>query len=600
MPVPERSPLRTRLGNTAASILVAGGLVAMLVGAGALLVTWYAGQSWAATDEAERATRDLAAETPQWIDEMASAPPSRPSLAAPPAVSVAPGEQVRSARALPPTDDMLPEATESVPSAGPASEPRAPADAVALVGSDFRFVDPPEPGARARITVTVRNRSDLPTGPLKLILPTVWLAGWKVIEADPPVLDDREEPDKRRVFVFPSLDPNRESTLLLGLIATDDAVDPPDLLLVLEQGQEIGQARPKTVSPRPRPGPARTVEIPSLRLRAAVVPTAWEPPAWVVGQIRGSANLSEGNTVLIGHLNGLVGNVFGDLNRLKLGDAVIATSRGLDYHFVVSEVVVLPGSESRPMAPSGDPRLTLMTCTGAWDPIRLDYSHRLWVIAEPKEQADLTLTGGPTPLQRQFGPLGLAPEPIAEPSPEPAGPAADAPTDAPETVAAAPTVEPAAESAPPLKGPDLDVVAARGGANPPPEKAQAVAPVEPPTVLIRAPAEGAEVGRRAVIRGARTQHADPTASLWLVVKADVEGSRWYLFGQPLTVKPDDSWEVDLELGGGPGVHHTIIVAPVDADTDALLRRHAAEHPGEPLSTLPEAFEGAAHIVVRRQ
>jgi hypothetical protein len=32
-----------------------------------------------------------------------------------------------------------------------------------------------------------------------------------------------------------------------------------------------------------------------------------------------------------------------------------------------------------------------MTCVGAWNPLTADYSHRLWVIAEPPELARSTL-----------------------------------------------------------------------------------------------------------------------------------------------------------------------------------------------------------------
>ena len=127
----------------------------------------------------------------------------------------------------------------------------------------------------------------------------------------------------------------------------------------------------------------------------------------MVGQLRQTANLSEGNTVLIGHLNGLAGNVFARLDELEPGDEIIATSRGLEYRFVVSETMALPGDDSVPIQPTDEPRLTLMTCIGDWDPIGLDYSHRLWVVAEPEELAATTLSGEtPGPLSRL---LGLAP-----------------------------------------------------------------------------------------------------------------------------------------------------------------------------------------------
>jgi hypothetical protein len=95
--------------------------------------------------------------------------------------------------------------------------------------------------------------------------------------------------------------------------------------------------------------------------------------------------------VLIGHLSGAAGNVFGHLDELELGDKVTATSRGLPYEFVVSRIVRAPNTDTEPMEPAEDARLTLMTCAGTWNPITRDYSERLWIIAEPPEQAVVTI-----------------------------------------------------------------------------------------------------------------------------------------------------------------------------------------------------------------
>jgi len=43
-----------------------------------------------------------------------------------------------------------------------------------------------------------------------------------------------------------------------------------------------------------------------------------------------------------------------------------------------------------------------------------------------------------------------------------------------------------------------------------------------------------------------------------------------------------------------------VVAPVDATTGSLLRRHVANHHGQPLPSLPPAFVGAAQITVKRR
>ncbi|MFN8636064.1 MAG: sortase [Chloroflexota bacterium] len=637
---PAPPSVRSRLRAGAATLLLVGGLGVMLAGSGALLLRWYAAESWAASDEAAQAERQLAAPAPRWIDPSEPLPTPRPTqtprsapradppsarapgaaLAAPSSVpdSAAATDQTAAARppddrqasglaadgapapsgptapldsprrpALgPPADDrasaMLgsgPDPTPAPPPT-PTPEPRAPASAIRLVESGFRFLDPPEPGAQAQVSLRVTNQSPLPTGPLRMTLSPKWLKGWRVVDAEPPVLDDRVLDETHRAFDFPGLDGGSEGTLLLHLVATDDAVDPPQIglsLLVSESAsgpdrdggspdaaREIAQTRPQTVAPRPHPGPARAVEIPRLKLHAAVVPTVWEPPGWVVGQLKSSANLSEGNTVLIGHLTGLAGNVFARLQELEPGDEIIATSRGLEYRFVVSETMVLPNDDSLPAEPSDTARLTLMTCTGEWDPLHHDYSHRLWVVAEPPELAESTLSGETLgPLSRQLGRVPSTSE------------AATAPT------------------------PNVEAARIQGAMS----RAVVVAPTPtpaPPAAEIVAPSNGAQVPSRVMVRGRRARSANPAEPLWLAVRAEIEGSRWYLYGQPLDVHPDGSWEASLEIGGGPGIRHTIVVAPVDAATDARLRRQVAQRPGEPLAILPDAFEAGARVTVERR
>ena len=114
-----------------------------------------------------------------------------------------------------------------------------------------------------------------------------------------------------------------------------------------------------------------------------------------------------------------------------------------------------------------------------------------------------------------------------------------------------------------------------------------------PAVAILAPDDGATVGGRVVVRGRLTETSIPNQPVWLAVRAEIEGSRWYLHGGPLVVRSDGSWDASLELGGGPGVRHTIVVAPVDAATDDRLRRQVGQRPGEPLPILPDAFEAGA-------
>jgi hypothetical protein len=237
---------------------------------------------------------------------------------------------------------------------------------------------------------------------------------------------------------------------------------------------------------------------------------------------------------------------------------VIAVSRGLEYRYIVSETMVLSGDDSIPIQPTDESRLTMMTCSGEWNPIEHDYSHRLWVVAEPVELAEATLKDGkPGPLTRQ---LGLAPALTLLP-PANLGPS-------PKDMAAAPD----AADAPPIA----------------------------PTVEFLTPDDGTRVGAQVTVQGRLTDDADRNAPLWLAVRAEIEGSRWYLYSAPLDVDEDGSWTANLELGGEAGVQHTIVVASVDAATNARLRRHVQQRPGEPLSLLPDAFDEGARVTVVRK
>ena len=101
-----------------------------------------------------------------------------------------------------------------------------------------------------------------------------------------------------------------------------------------------------------------SIDIPRLKLHSGVVQIAWEPPPFAVGQVNGSANITQGNTVLVGHLTGAAGNVFAHLDQLKPGDEITAMSRGLPYSFVVSRIFEGANTDAEPLLPAEDARLT--------------------------------------------------------------------------------------------------------------------------------------------------------------------------------------------------------------------------------------------------
>ena len=649
-PVGRRQPRRDRaqgrslglLAKERATSLVAAALLvfgsySVLIGGSTLVEAWYASSAWAESGDGELLGLRVRAESPLWIEPDgtldapvggertfldridAGAGPLGPPDAGPPnappirlaAGSGAPDLQ----RSAAPSD--APEGPSIVSVVAP---PRAAAGEIDLVDVEFRFFDPPEPGAHARLAAVLRNRADVPSDPVALTLPARWFASFDVIGAIPGVLEDRVGEDGSRSFQFPGLEAGATATLELHVTATDEDLEAPEVFVGLLGGAALGQARPRTVAPRPRPGPAGVLAIPALGLRAGVVQTAWEPPPFVVGQIRGTANVSEGNTVLIGHLEGPAGNVFARLNRVALGDEVVAVSRGLEYRFVVSGMLVLSKDDSSPMLATPAPRLTLMTCIGAWNPLTRDYSHRLWVVAEPPELAQVTIAANAERAVRdaQVAATAVAAEAEAATAvqaesaptatPPPPAPATVIAPSAPATAVPAPTPsipDPVADATPPGGGrreptpaPDPSAGAGTGARSGPSLGARSLP--EPVGLEISAPGPQARVPRRFMVRGVRAGPDAGRVRVWLFVRPQLEGGRWYPYPREIVVGGDGSWEAEIDLGGPPAVRHELRIGVIDLEARAELARYIAEHPDQPLEELPEGFRAeAAVIVVRR-
>jgi Sortase domain len=609
-------------------------MAAVLAGASVFVDAWQASRAWAGSDEAQRAAVSI--EEPIWLDASSPAgtrelPSSQvtptPSLLLPIVADGGPSgvtAPAPSQQAPPPSGSYrfatgdgapVPSAVASgdVEVGAPVDQGGAPAGELAapsveasstrpgpaeveLTEIDFRFLDPPEPGAHARLLVRVKNHASVATGPLAVSLPTRWLRDFEVFGAIPSVLDDRQTGEHDRWFVFGGVAPGEVQAFELHVVAVAEEIEGPEVRVILNDGAEFGRGHPRTVAPRPNPGPARALTIPKLGVRASVTPVHWEPPPYVIGQLQGTAAVSLGNTVLIGHLAGPLGDVFARLDRLRPGDEVVAISRGLEYRFVVSEITVRPHDDVEPTLPTTTPRLTLMTCTGGWSIVRQDYSHRLWVVAEPAELAQQTIRANAeraamaareaeaaAALRATHEAAVAASTPVpeaAEARQTPPPVVGSTPSSPPSPLADAPTSEPAAEAS--AASPASDGAA------------------RAPGVFIDSPGDGGSVARRATIRGRHTSVGDPDAGLWLFVRAAVEGSRWYAYGSPLEPDRRGNWQVELEIGGPPGVQHEIRVGVVDTADGASLRRHSAERSGQPLDDLPGSFRIGADVLVKRR
>jgi LPXTG-site transpeptidase (sortase) family protein len=378
-------------------IIGAGGLI-LLVGAGVTLEPWFEALGWRDSPAAVQAQRNAAAPevvplrpTPTLVREVAlagptpiralptdvapptSAPTHSPSAGSAPPATPTPGESPASHLASAPTAPL------PTPTLGPAE--------LQLAEAAFQFQDPPQPGANVQLSVTIHNPTNAAGGPVSLDLPLAWLSGYDIegivpLPADGTLNGQRIDTSLRLTLDGPAA--GDDLRVVVFLVTTDEVIDAPDVRVLDAQGRAVGHAHPPTEAPPGAPGPVYALDIPRLHLHAGVAQVDWEPPLFVVGQLRASAHVTEGNSVLVGHVRGAVGyNVFDHLDQLTVGDQIIASSRGQKYHFVVSRTQVLPEEDTSPTESAGAPRLTLMTCAGDWDPLTRDYPERLWVIAEP-------------------------------------------------------------------------------------------------------------------------------------------------------------------------------------------------------------------------
>ncbi len=103
-----------------------------------------------------------------------------------------------------------------------------------------------------------------------------------------------------------------------------------------------------------------------------------------VGHLEGTRWIPEnGNIVLSGHVELSDGRqaIFANLHELQIGDRIIITQDGNDFHYDVTSVSAYQPTDLTPIYPSTDNRLTLITC-GAYDFISDSYLERVVVVAE--------------------------------------------------------------------------------------------------------------------------------------------------------------------------------------------------------------------------
>jgi hypothetical protein len=134
--------------------------------------------------------------------------------------------------------------------------------------------------------------------------------------------------------------------------------------------------------------------------------------------------------------------------------------------------------------------------------------------------------------------------------------------------------------------------------------------------VLQSPVANAQVAPRFVVSGKRTTPFDPDLHVWLLIRAQVDGSRWYAYPHEIIGRPDGTWEVELGVGGPPNVRHELRVGVVNNATHGRLLQHITEQPGDPLEPgpsqpsftstgkphddLPEGFWDEASVTVVRK
>ena len=154
------------------------------------------------------------------------------------------------------------------------------------------------------------------------------------------------------------------------------------------------------VTPSPTPIVARDLD-PDIENAALVIPSAGivapiqrvylSESSWDVtqlgnniGHLEGTRWIPEGgNIVLSGHVELADGRqgIFANLNEMQVGDRVIITQDGRDYHYDVSSISNHDPTDLTPIYPSDVNMVTLITC-GTYDFISDSYLERVVVVAQ--------------------------------------------------------------------------------------------------------------------------------------------------------------------------------------------------------------------------
>lgn len=182
-------------------------------------------------------------------------------------------------------------------------------------------------------------------------------------------------------------------------------VEAPSTATAAEEGTaqppvEVAPPTPEATAPvsssQPASRPAaRWIRIPGIKVDSPVVEAPlkngeWEVPKFVAGHLEGTANPGEsGNVVLTGHVESISsGNVFARIGELAVGDYIFLYAGTGLIPYQVERKLIVKNDDLSVVRPTLTPVLSLITCTGIWNPLTRDYSERLVVVAAPVDLAE--------------------------------------------------------------------------------------------------------------------------------------------------------------------------------------------------------------------
>jgi LPXTG-site transpeptidase (sortase) family protein len=135
-------------------------------------------------------------------------------------------------------------------------------------------------------------------------------------------------------------------------------------------------------------GPAEWMRIPSIGVDShisdvGVVDGYYDVPWFDIGHHADSHNPGDvGNAVFNGHVVTInAGEVFRQLDQVQQGDAIYLYTPSYRLDWVTTATFPVDQHDSSFLEDTAEPRVTLYTCTGQFNPIERNYAQRLVVSA---------------------------------------------------------------------------------------------------------------------------------------------------------------------------------------------------------------------------